>query len=98
MEPGDCYAIRLCFRSEATDAQVQEVLDLLGSRRVLLEKYNRNLWAVGLRTAEDYEWAGPALQKYVDADVLAFESAFQADEPKLGKSGPTRLGPWDDHR
>ena len=89
VEPGDCYAIRLYFRDEASDAQLQEVLNLLGSRRALLEKYNRNLWAVGLRSAEDYEWAGPALQKYVDADILEFESALQPDEPTLGDGRPT---------
>ena len=89
VEPGDCYAIRLYFRSDATDAQVHEVLDLLGSRRALVEKYNRNLWAVGMRSAEDYEWAGPALQKYVDTAILEFESAFQADQPTLGEGRPT---------
>ena len=89
VEPGDCYSIRLYFRTDVADEQVQEVLDLLSSHRALFEKFNRNLWAVGLRSLNDYEWVGPALQKYVDAGILKFESALQADEPTLGDGRPT---------
>lgn len=84
VEPGDCYVIRLYFKAEATDADIQSVLDLLASRRALVEKYSRMIWAVGMRSLPDYEWVGPALQPFVDARLLAFESGMQRDEPTLG--------------
>jgi len=84
VEAGDCFVIRLYFQAEATDAQIQAVLDLLSSRRALFEKHSRQLWAVGLRNVQDYEWVGPMLQPFVDAGLLTFESGMQEDEPTLG--------------
>jgi hypothetical protein len=84
VEPGDCYVIRLYFHDGATDAHIQEILDVLSSRRALFEKYNRRLWAVGLRTIPDYEWVRPALKRFVDADLVTVESAFQPDIAALG--------------
>jgi hypothetical protein len=84
VEPGDCYVIRLYFHEAATDTHIQAVLDVLSSRRAIFEKYNRRLWAVGLRSVEDYEWVGPALQRFVDEDVLTLESGLQPNEPVIG--------------
>lgn len=84
VEPGDCYVLRLFFEKSASGAEIQAVLDLLSARRALFEKYNTHLWAVGLRTREDYVWVGPALQPFVDANVLTFESSGQEDEPTIG--------------
>jgi len=86
LEPGDCYVLRLFFMESATDAEIQAVLDLLGTRRALVEKYDRHLWAVGLRTREDYFWAGPALKPFINAKVLTFESGLQDDEPTIGEA------------
>jgi hypothetical protein len=83
LEAGDCYVVRLFFEQSATESQIQSVLDLLQSRRALLEKYNARIWAAGLRTREDYEWVGPALTPFVEANVLRFESARQRGEPTL---------------
>jgi hypothetical protein len=88
VEQGDCYVVRLYFRDAASDAQIQEVLDVLSSRRALFEKHSRRLWAIGLRSLQDYEWVGPALQRFVDADVLTLDSAFQPNEPVLGGATP----------
>jgi len=84
LEPGDCYVLRLFFAESATEPEIQTVLDLLSARRALFEKYNTHLWAVGLRTREDYVWVGSALKPFVDAKVLTFESGFQDDEPTIG--------------
>jgi hypothetical protein len=84
VEPGDCYVVRLYFHDAATDAHIQEVLDVLSSRRALFEKYDRRLWAVGLRTVPDYEWVRQALKRFVDADLVTVESAFQPHMPALG--------------
>jgi hypothetical protein len=83
VEPGDCYVIRLFFSNGATEAEIQAVLDLLQTRRVLFEKYDAHVWAVGLRTRDDYVWVGPALKPFVDANVLTFETGFQDDEPTI---------------
>src|SRR5215813_6697544 len=56
LERGDCPTVRLYFNREASDEQIQEVLDLLSQRRALFEKSSRELWAVGLRTSVDYDW------------------------------------------
>jgi len=90
LERGDCYVIRLFFQHTATDAQIETVLDVLAARRAVLEKFRRQFWGVGLRSLEDYKWAGAALQPFVDNGILRFESAFQADEPWLGGNKPTR--------
>ena len=84
VEPGDSFTIRLYFNSVASDEQIQAVLDLLAQRRALFEKHSRELWAVGLRTPEDYEWVGSALDSFVRDGVLSFESSLQRDEPAVG--------------
>lgn len=84
IEPGDCYVIRVAFTELAGEADTQSVLDLLGTRRALVEKYNSRLWAVGLRTRDDYGWVGGALRPFVDAKILNFESGLQATEPTVG--------------
>jgi hypothetical protein len=90
VERGDCYVIRLFFQNIATDAHIDEVLGVLAARRAVLEKFRREFWGVGFRTVEDYRWAGPALQPFVDNGILTFESAFQAHEPRLGENRPER--------
>lgn len=85
IEPGDCFVVRIYFEPAARDEQIQEVLDLLSTRDAIFEKCNRNLWAVGLRTLEDFDWVGPALQPFVDSNILVFESAYQTDEPQIGE-------------
>jgi hypothetical protein len=93
VEQGDCYTIRLYFELSASEEQIEEVLDLLSERDAMFEKSSRELcdshqlWAVGLRTPEDYDWVGPALQPFVDAGILTFESAFQPDEPSYEAAG-----------
>ena len=87
LEPGDCYVVRLYFTGSASDADIQAVLDLLSTRNALFEKYNTRIWAVGLRSVEDYEWLGSALDPYVRDGVLEFESGLQADQPVLGDAG-----------
>lgn len=84
LEQGDCFTIRLYFSREATDDQIEEVLDFLSERRAIFEKGSREIWAVGFRTAEDYEWVGPALAPFVTNGILVFESALQSDEPAVG--------------
>jgi hypothetical protein len=84
VEPGDCFTIRLYFHATANDAQIQNVLDVLSQRRALFEKNSREIWAVGLRTPEDYEWVGSALEPFVRNGILAFESALQSGEPPVG--------------
>ena len=84
LEPGDCFTIRIYFSADATDEQIEEVLDFLSQRRAIFEKGSREIWAVGFRTAEDYEWAGPALAPFVSNGILEFESALQSDEPQVG--------------
>jgi hypothetical protein len=86
VEPGDCFTVRLYFSTQASDEQIQEVLDLLSERHALFEKYSRELWAVGLRTAEDYEWLGLSLAPFVRDAILEFESSFQPNEPAVGGS------------
>ena len=84
LEQGDCFTVRLYFSTRASDEQIQEVLDLLSQRRALFEKNSRELWAVGLRTAEDYEWLESTLARFVGDGILKFESSFQPDEPAIG--------------
>ena len=84
LEPGDCFVVRLYFNDSASDQDIDSVLDLLGGKRALFEKYDRRLWAVGLRSKENYDWLGPALEPYVARKVLEFESGLQPDEPVLG--------------
>jgi hypothetical protein len=84
LEQGDCFTVRLYFTKTAADEQIQAVLDLLSERRALFEKHSKHLWAVGLRTVEDYEWLGSALDPFVRAGVLTFESSQQPDEPLVG--------------
>jgi hypothetical protein len=84
VEPGDCPIIRIFFDEKATDEQINSVLDLLSKRRALLEKGSREFWAVGFRSNEDYEWAGPALEPFASSGLLEFESAYQLDEPEIG--------------
>src|SRR5215813_709443 len=84
LERGDCFTVRLYFSTRASDEQIQEVLDLLSQRRALFEKNSRELWAVGLRTAQDYEWLGSALATFVRDGILEFESSFQPNEPAIG--------------
>jgi hypothetical protein len=48
------------------------------------ENNSRELWAVGLRTPEDFEWVGSALEPFVRNGILTFESALQRDEPLIG--------------
>ena len=84
LQQGDCFTVRLYFSARASDEQIQEVLDLLSQRRALFEKNSRELWAVGLRTAQDYEWLGSALAPFVGEGILEFESSFQPDEPTIG--------------
>ena len=78
---GDCKGIRVYFDKAATDDQIDAVLDLFASRRALSEKYSREVWAFGMRTAEDYEEIGPALEPFVGNGVLWFESNIQPDQP-----------------
>jgi hypothetical protein len=84
VEPGDCYVVRLYFGQTATETDIQKVLDLLSTRRALFEKHSVRLWAVGLRTIDDFDWLGQALKPYVDANILKFESGRQKAEPVLG--------------
>lgn len=84
IEPGDCFTIRIYFTRAASDEQIQLILDLVSERRALLEKHSRELWAVGFRTPQDYEWVGPALEPFVRDGILNFESAYQIDEPAVG--------------
>jgi hypothetical protein len=86
VEEGDCFVIRLFFNPKASDDQIQTVLDLLSEHRAVLEKSSRELWAVGLRTLEDYKWIGSALAPFVRDDILTFESALQSDEPVMGET------------
>jgi Domain of unknown function (DUF4265) len=76
VEPGDCFVIRLFFSEAATEEQIQTVLDVLSARRALFEKANLRHWAVGLRTAADFDWVGPALEPHVQSGIVSFESAF----------------------
>lgn len=87
IEPGDCYVIRLYFSEVADQAAIQAVLDVLTTRRALFEKYNERIWAVGLRTLDDYAWVGGALRPFVEANILRFESARQSAEPAVGGPG-----------
>ena len=84
LEPGDCFVVRLFFSDSASDQDIESVLDLLKGKRALFEKYNRRLWAVGLRSTDDYDWLGPALDAYVERGILRFESGFQPNEPGFG--------------
>ena len=84
LEEGDCFTVRLYFSRQASDEQIQEVLDLVSQRRALLEKNSREVWAVGLRTLEDYEWLGSGLAPFVRDGILNFESSFQRNEPAIG--------------
>jgi len=84
VEKGDCFTIRLFFTESATDEQIQGVLDLLSERRAMFEKYSTHLWAVGLRSLQDYEWVGLALDPFVTDGILTFESSLQPDEPQVG--------------
>jgi hypothetical protein len=86
VESGDCYSIRLYFEPSAPDEQIEAVMAMFSERDALLEKGSRELWAVGLRSMEDFEWAGSALEPLVDAGVLEFESAFQPEEPSYEPS------------
>ena len=83
VEPGDCYVVRLYFSDDATDRDILSILELLKTKRAIIEKHNRSLWAVGFRSKEDYDWLGPILESYVNRDVLKFESGYQPDEPGL---------------
>ena len=83
VEPGDCYVLRVYFTPSAGDTDIQTVLDLLATHRALVEKYDSHLWAVGLRSREDYAWAADALAPFVEAKVLNFESSQQSNEPTL---------------
>ena len=84
VEEGDCFTIRLYFTQTATEDQIQAVLDVLSERRALFEKHAQFLWAVGLRSLEDYEWVGSALKPFVRDGVVSFESSLQGDEPPVG--------------
>jgi hypothetical protein len=84
VEPGDCYVARLYFGQTATETDIQNVLDLLSTRRALFEKYSVRLWAVGLRTIDDVNWLGQALKPYAHGSILEFESGLQENEPVLG--------------
>jgi hypothetical protein len=84
LEPGDCFTVRLFFGKEVSDEQIEEVLDLLSQRRAIFEKGSRELWAVGFRTSEDYDWVGSALAPFVSVGILGFESSSQPDEPAVG--------------
>jgi hypothetical protein len=84
VEPGDCFVIRLYFTESAREADIQAVLDVLGTREALFEKYNDHLWAVGLRTRGDYVWIGEAIRPFVEAHIFEFESGLQDNEPTLG--------------
>ena len=84
VEPGDCHVVRLLFQPSATDAQIEGVLELLASRRAIVEKFKRTRWGVGLRSREDYEWFGDALLRFVKEGILGFESGLQRDQPTLG--------------
>jgi hypothetical protein len=84
LQQGDCLGIRLYFMQSATDDQINEVLELLSARRALFEKYNERLWAVGVRTPDDYRWVGAALDSYVKQGILKFESVQQDDQPSIG--------------
>ena len=86
VEQGDVHVVRVFFADSASAEQIRGVLDLLGSRNALFEKYGERLWAVGLRSVVDYEWLGEALQPHVDAGLLGFESGYQPDEPGIGQS------------
>ena len=81
---GDYRCVRLYFDPVATDEEIQGVLDLLGERRALVEKASRNLWAVGLRTEDDYEWVGTALKPLRQAGIVHIESSYQANQPEIG--------------
>jgi len=87
LEPGDCYVIRLYFTDVASDSDIQAVLDILSAQRAVFEKYNRRVWAVGLRSVDDYALVGVALREHVARGVLTLESARQPDEPELGGAG-----------
>ena len=87
VEEGDCFTIRLYFKPTASEEEIQAVLDLLSERRALFEKHSIYLWAVGLRSLEDYQWVGPALEPFVRDGVVSFESSLQRDEPPVGGSG-----------
>jgi len=84
VEPGDCYVVRLYFDVNATEEQINQVLALLSERRALFEKYSDRLWAVGLRSLDDYEWVGPALASFTEDGLVTLESGLQSDEPVLG--------------
>ena len=84
VEPGDCYVVRLRFQPGATDERIQAVLDLVASRRAVVEKFTPTLWGVGLRTIDDYTWIGGALQPFVEEGILSFESGLQRGQPTLG--------------
>lgn len=87
LEPGDCYVVRLFFSEAASEAEIDRVLRLLSESRALFEKCNNRLWAVGLRSVEDYEALGAMLQPFVDQGVLQLESGLQSDQPTLGGAG-----------
>ncbi len=84
LEQGDCFTVRLYFNATASDSEIQAVLDLLSERRALFEKSSRLLWAVGLRTREDYDWISASLQPFVSSATVAVESAYQVEEPQVG--------------
>lgn len=86
VEPGDCFVVRLYFQPTATEEKIQEVLDLLAERDAIFEKFKHYLWGVAVRTLDDFDWLGPALKPYVDAEVLWFESAYNRNEPEIGAS------------
>ena len=85
VEPGDCYVVRLYFAKDATAGDIDAVLGVLSSRQAVFEKYEHNLWAVGLRSVGDYKWIGGALKDYIDRGLLTIESGYQPNEPKLGE-------------
>lgn len=72
---------RVYFSETASSDQVNETLHMLLSRRGILEKANDRVYAVGMRSVADYEWAGPQLEQLQDGGVLEFESGFQEDMP-----------------
>ena len=72
---------RIYFSESATHDQIQEILHRMLSRQAILEKANDRVWAIGMRTVRDYEWAGPRLVNLQANGVLQFESGFQEDMP-----------------
>ena len=84
LEQGDCFTVRLYFSAAASDSEIESVLGLLSERRVLFEKSDRLLWAIGLRSREDYDWIGTGLEPFISSGSVALESAYQVAEPPVG--------------